>query len=335
MPEPFIPAEEETDAPDDGADVADADLIAAAEAAVREAEGAKEDGEKERDEQGRFKPAPVAQKPKEKAPAAEKPSSVIARELAKREAARAEESQYKGKLAEAEQILAKVKEGAADLARQQQEIAREKQALADARRDPAAFLRQQGWTADQFIDNAVRSKDPAYQEAIALREELSKRDAGIDELRRTVAALQAKADGHDKAGQQAQMQAELSEFWASIPQESPVWQDYEDKDDIVYMARKARQRYFDQTGKVASPKQVGEYLHYKALEKRAASPAQTTGQKLNAGKTKAKVPRALGSGDASERRAGNGAKHIHDMTPAEEREYLMDVANNAVAGSGD
>ncbi len=314
-------------------DVADSDLIAAAEAAIK-GEGA--DAAKDRDEQGRFLKgqAPV-EKPKAKEAAPEKPSSIIARELAKREAARAEESQFKGKLEEVKKAHAEVEQLRAQLQTQAAEVARERQQLAEAKRDPGAFLKQQGWSADQFIDNAVRAKDPAYQESVALREVITKQDGVIANVMAKLEALEAKAKSYDEQGQKNQQAAEVQEFWTSIPKDSPVYQDYDDRDDILYRARKVRQDYFDKTGKVASPKEIGEYLHYKALEKRAGTPAQPAGSRPNAGKTKAKVPRALGGSDASERRAGSGAKHIHDMTPDEEREYLMDVAAGAVTGSGD
>lgn len=336
--EVFVPSDEETEEPgEETGDVADADLVAAAEAALKGAEKPEaKELEPERDEHGRF----IRQeaKPKAKAqekPAAEKPSSVIARELAKREAARQEESAYKSKAAELEKVSGQLQSFQEQLQQQAAELARERQELLAARRDPAAFMKTVGWTADQFIDSATRAKDPAYQEAIALREELSKRDTVLDEVRSELKALKAKAQSYDDATKAAQSQQELQEFWTSIPKDSPAWQDYEDQDDMVYFAKKVRQKYYDATGRVASPKQIGEYLHYKALERRAGASAPTAEQKPNAGKTKAKVPRALGGTEASERRAGGNAKHIHDMNPDEERAYLMDVASNAIAGGGD
>jgi hypothetical protein len=337
MTQPYIPNdEEESDAASDLGDVADADLVAAAEAAMRGGEpDAQKEGEKTRDEQGRFvKEAPKAASEKPKEAAKEKPSSVIARELAKREAARQDESQYKAKIAEANQLHAQVQQLHAQVQAERAALAKEKEELTRARRDPAGFFASQGWNAEQAIDLATRAKDPVYQETVALREELAKRDSVLHELRQTVHALKAKADGYDKQTEEAKSAHEMQSFWAAIPEDSPVWQDYEEKDDIVYFAQKVRQRYFDKTGKVASPQEVAQYLHYKALQKRAPS-AQTAAQKPNAGKPKAKVPRALGSNDTVERRPSNGAKHIHDMTPDEERQYLMEVATASVTGASD
>ena len=342
MPEPYVPKEEDED--ESLGDVADADLVAAAEAALKgvdppdpkpakaKVEAPKEE-EPERDEHGRFlkrDAAPQKPKPKEEAEA-EKPSSVIARELAKREEARAE----KTKLAEVEKAWERIQQIEEKLKSEAAELAKERQAIAEARKDPAAFLAQNRWTADQFIDLATRAKDPVYQESVALREELSKRDAIIEELKAGVAELRAKADGYDKQTAQSQVQAEVNEFLGSIPKDSPVWKDYEDREDLLYFAKKTRQRYYERTGKVASPKELGEYLHYKALQRRAESPAEPAGGKPIAGKSKAKVPRALGGTESSERRPGSGAKHVHDMTPAEEREYLARVAEEAVLGTSD
>lgn len=338
---PYVPGddeEEETEAGDATGDVADSDLVAAAEAAFKGVENAdpkpKEEPkkavdleEKPRDEKGKFVPA------KKEEPQPAKPSSIIARELAKREAAHAEERGYKSKVAEAENMFSQARTLLQQVQSQAQDLAKEKAALLEARKDPAAFMKTVGWTAEQFIDNATRAKDPTYQETLALRELLSSQSSVIEELKQTVSSLQAKAKTYDEQGEKAKAQAEVQEFWTSIPQDSPMWEDYEDHDDILYFAKKVRQRYFDATGKVASPKQVGEYLHYRALQKRAGAPEQSAGQKPVAGQRKAKVPRALGGSDASERRGGNGVKHVHDMTPDEERQYLMDVATNAVTGS--
>ncbi len=335
MTQAYAPTDDDEETPnDDAGDVADADLIAAAEAAIK---GESTDPAKERDEQGRFQKgqAPVkVEKPKAKEAAAEKPSSVIAAALAKREAARAEASQFEAKLEEVKKAQAEVEQLRATLQAQAAEVARDRRLLDEANRDPGGFLKAKGWTADQFIDNAVRAKDPAYQESVALREELGKRDTVISTLTSRLEAIEGKAKSFEEQQQKAHNANEMREFWSAIPKDSPVHQDFEDQDEVIYRARKVRQDYFDKTGKVASPKEIGEYLHYKALERRAGTP-KSPGPVPSAGKTKAKVPRALGGSDASERRAGQAPKHIHDMTPEEEREYLMDVATGAITGSGD
>lgn len=335
MPEVYAPTDEEDDKAAIPGDVADSDLIAAAEAAARGEEPPKPE-EKGRDEQGRFvkQEAKPAEAPKPKEAAKEKPSSIIARELAKREAARADKGQYEARMAEAERLHTQAQQLFQQIQQDREALAREKAEIAEARRNPAAFIAKQGWKADEFIDIATRSKDPIYQETVSLREQLHQTHSVINELRQEVLGLKAKAAGYDKQTEQAQRQAELDSFWAAIPDDSPVWQDFEDKDDIVYQAQKVRQRYFDQTKKVATPQEVAQYLHYKALQKRDPASAQTAA-KPNAGKTRAKVPRALGGSDASERRPGNGAKHIHDMSADEERQYLMDVGTAVLTGGSD
>ncbi len=310
-------------------------LIAAADEALKDApaEEAKSDG---RDEKGRFlKPTDLA-KPKVE----EKPSTAIARELARREARREEETSYKSKMAEAEQVLSRARAVADEMAEERAAIKREREEVeafkATVRRDPMAAMKEVGWTAEQFITNAERARDPNYQEILETRSELSKRDALIEKLTARLDDYDARGKKYEEQTKAQQAQAEVSEFWTSIPEDSPLWANerYEDRDDIIAHARKVRQQYYDKTGKVASPKEVGEYLHYLALQRKVA-PAQTAGRKPGqAGQTKAKVSRAIGSSDSSERRGGNG-KHIHDMTPEEEREYLMDVAKSAVSDSAD
>jgi hypothetical protein len=344
MTEPFVPSEEEDvqDSPEGGEDTERDDLIKAAQGALvgkTEEEKPKTPIEAERDEKGRFlkppKPLDVPKTGKE-APKDDKPSSVIARELAKREARREEESGYKAKMQEAEAFLSKAQNAWSSIeAREQRVVERERQAeefLANMQRDPMAAMQRVGWTAEDFINNATRSKDPGYQEAIALRQELSKRDSVIGTLEGRLAALEGKAKSYDEAGSKQQAESEIKDFWASIPQDSPMFDDYDDQDEIIWKARKVRQEFDNRTGRVASPQQVGEYLHYRALKKREVAPAESAGQKPKAGESKAKVPRALGSSEASERRSNGASKHVHDMSPAEERDFLMDIAANAVAG---
>ncbi len=347
MTEPYVPSDDEETTTDGLGDATNDDMIAAANAALKETGASLEDDKKprekteieaERDEKGRFlKPPKPVEKPATKTGAPEKPSSVIARELEKREARRAEESEYKGKTAEAEALMNKAQGILGRLEeRERGVLQREREVndfLENMQRDPMAALKRVGWTADQFIHNAERAKDPNYQEVLELRGELAKRDAMISKFETRLNGLEEYKNQYESQGKQQQAQAELNQFWQSIPQDSPVYQDFDDQDDIIYRARKVRQQYFDRTGKVASPQQVGEYLHYQALQKRNGAPAETAGQKPKAGQTKAKVPRALGSSEASERRSGGTAKHIHDMTPAEEREYLMDVAAGAIGSS--
>lgn len=345
MTEPYVPSDdEETEAGALG-DASDDAMIAAAEAAMKgegddkpKADKPKADIEAERDEKGRFlKPPKVVEKPGEKEkPKDSKPSSAIARVLAEREARREEESSYKSKMAEAEALMNKargvidhISQREAELSKREREV---NEFISNMQRDPMGALKRAGWTAEQFITNAERAKDPNYQEVLSLREELQKRDALISKFEARLNGLEQYREQYENQGKQAQAQEEVRQFWSSIPQDSPVFQDYDDQDDILYYARKVRQQYFDRTGKVASPQQVGEYLHYRALQKRSGVPAETAGQKPKAGQTKAKVPRALGSSEASERRSGGGPKHIHDMSPDEEREYLMDVATNAISG---
>lgn len=334
---PYVPGDDDAEETDAGGDPSDEALIQAAEAAMgKPEEKPKTQIEAERDEKGRFlKPPKVVEKADDK-PKDDKPSSVIARELAKREQRREEESAYKSKMAEAEGLMEKVRGMASRLEEREQRVAqREQQAeafLQNMQRDPMEALKRVGWSADQFITNAERSKDPTYQEILGLRGELQQRDQLISKLEQRLNGLEEYKNQYETQTKQQQTQAEVREFWTSIPQDSPVYQDFDDHDDILYYARKVRQQYYDRTGKVASPQQVGEYLHYRALQRRSGVPAETAGQKPKAGQTKAKVPRALGSSESSERRGGGGPKHIHDMTPEEEKEYLMDVAANALSG---
>lgn len=345
MTEPYVPSDDEETA-DDLGDATDDAMIKAAEAALKGEAGEeapkkpKAEIEAERDEKGRFlKPPKVIEKPEAAKPKDEKPSSQLARVLEEREQRRAEESGYKAKMAEAESLMQKAQSVIGRLEERERDIVRRESEvndfLARMQRDPMEALKRVGWSAEQFITNAERSKDPTYQELMALRDELRKRDTVIEELKGGLSSLQQYKQQIEEQGKQHQAQQEIREFWSSIPQDSPVYQDFDDADDILYYARKVRQQYFDKTGKVASPQQVGEYLHYRALQKRNGVPVESAGQKPKAGQTKAKVPRALGSSEASERRGGGGTKHIHDMTPEEERAYLADVATEAIAGIGD
>jgi hypothetical protein len=344
----FVPVDDEEDGevqagaePTKDDDARD-DLIAAAEAALK-SEG-QELEQEERDEKGRFKPKPPQEKPKsekpkeEAKPQDEKPSSVIARELAKRNERREAESSYKAKVQEADQVLARAREAAATLEKERAELAREREEIqrfkTTIQRDPMAAMKEVGWTADQFINNAERARDPNYQEIVSLRGELSKRDEVITRLTSRLDRLDEVEKKYATQAEQQQAEAEVKAFWSSIPEGSPVFNDdrYDDEDDILTHAKKVRQKYFDKTGKVASPQEVGQYLHYQALKRREGVPAETAGRKPGqAGQTKAKVSRALGSSDAQERRGSNGIKHVHDMSADEERQYLMDVAENALA----
>lgn len=349
---PFVPADDadddvtpETTTKETAAtlDANDRDaMMKAAEEAMRD--GAededplkKTDEEKTRDEQGRFKPTA---KPKAEKPRDEKPSSTIARELAKREAQREEQVAYKGKMAEADQVLSKARQALDSITNREQQVAQKEQEigsfLRDMQKDPMQALKRVGWTAEQFIDNATRSRDPNYQEVLQLREELSKRDQAAQTLAQRLERLETKAKEYDNQGTKQAADREVQAFWAAIPEDSPILKNdrYEDQDDIIAHARKVRQQYYNKTGKVASPEKIVEYLHYLATEKLTGRPQETSGRKPKAGEIKAKVTRALGSSDAAERRGGT-AKHIHDMTPDEERQYLVDVANSAIAGDDD
>lgn len=345
--EVFVPTEEEESEESDALETPAAErdaLIRAAEEAGAESE----ESESDRDEKGRFKkPAeaakPPVQAPKKK-PEGEAPSSVIARELARRSERRQEENGYRAKIQEAETLLARAQEQAQAVVQERQAYAAKMKEVDDLlstiRRDPMGAMQKMGWTAEQFIRNAERQNDPNYQELVTMQGELAKRDEMIDKLTRRLDRLDEVETNYAQQAQQRQAAAEVEAFWSSLPEDSPLFTDdrFEDRDDILLRARKVRQKYFEVTakknggrGKVASPEEVAQYLHYEALQRRNGAPAGTAGQKPGqAGQTKAKVPRALGSRDATERLGGQ-PKHVHDMTPAEERQFLMDVANQAIA----
>lgn len=350
--EVFVPTDEaeENEATETPEDERDAMIRAAEASGVENTEEEKSD----RDDKGRFKKTEA-----EKAKASQQangakgkpgvdpkdpPSNAIAKELAKRNERRQEQSEYRSKAQEADQLISQVKSRMAAIEQRESEVSAKMQelneTLASIRRDPMGAMQKMGWKAEDFIRNAERQNDPTYQEIIGLQSELSKRDEVIDKLTKRLDRLDDVEKNYSTQAKQVQAQAEVQEFWASLPEDSPVFTDdrFEDRDDIIARARKVRERYYNATidprtgeGKVATPKEVAQYLHYEALKRRDGAPKQTSGLKPGkAGQTQAKVPRALGSGDSSERRGGS-AKHVQDMTAAEERQYLIDVANQAVA----
>lgn len=322
-------------------------MVAAAEAAMRE--GA-DDSDDDPLEKPKAKPVEeeTEEEPEEKKPSVEQkkvspkkdeqpkgaPLSELAKVLHKREQKRESEEQYNAKMAEADAVLSRAKGMYAQLQEELQEARQAKQTalqqLEAIKRKPMSAMKELGWNPEEFVDNALQEKDPNYQRFVQLQGALSERDQRIDKLTSLVEQLVHKAKQYDEQTAQHQQQAEVQEFFASIPKDSPVWEDYDDEDDILYFARKVRTQYKERTGKVASPKELGEYLHFRALQKRSAS-AEPAGHKpKQAGQTKAKVSRALGSSDASERRS-NG-KSINDMSRDEERDYLIAVAEAALHG---
>lgn len=319
-----VELEEGLDQVEDGTGEGEASMEALIAAATKASAEAGE-GEEEVDQTGTLKTK--AAPPKKAAPS----SSVIAQELARREAKRSAEGDYQAKVAEANAAAAKAQEMVDRAHKYQLDSQKELADLQQAKKDPIAFMQKMGWDADTFINEAMRRKDPNFQAVNgAMEAELSKRDAVIAELRAGLAELQGVKKGYDNERETIAQQQATQEFWASIPKDSPLLTE-EEQDVIIYKANKVGDEYKKRTGKVATPTQIGEYLHYQALQRRQGAAAKPAEQKPDTGKSKVKVPRSLGSTATSGRTSGP-AKDFRDMTDAEQREYLIVVASQAVTG---
>jgi hypothetical protein len=282
------------------------------------------------EEEKKVEPKPKAKAKDGEAEKKEEPLSKLAREIRARENARKLEAQVEERLGEANSIMERAKGMWNEVQSARQQLQKEMQELAAFKKDPIAAMQKFGWTPEQFIDAATRSKDPAYQDKIALEDRLAEERAARQKLEEKLDALYKRAESYEEErGSVAQQQA-TQRFFQSIPQDSParvVWDDSE----LVSRANQVGEAYQKKTGRVASPEELGEYLHYEAQQRlrRLGAPAEHAGQQpQNAGKVKANGSRALSARDASERHGG--AKQLSDMSGDEERAFLIRVAEEAV-----
>lgn len=292
------------------------------------------DEEPEKDESDKDKeespPKPKA-KAKEKEPEQkEEPLSKLAREIRARENARKIEAEVEGRLSEANTIMQRARGMWNEVQSAREQLQKDMAELAAFKKDPIAAMQKFGWTPEQFIDAATRSKDPSYQDKVALEERLAEERNERKKLEEKLDALYKRAESYEEErGTVAQQQA-TQRFFQSIPENSParvVWDD----SDLVSRANQVADAYHKKTGRVASPEELGEYLHYEAQQRlrRMGAPGELPGQQpQNAGKVKANGSRALSARDASERHGG--AKQLSDMTGDEERAFLIRVAEEAI-----
>jgi hypothetical protein len=286
------------------------------------------DPEEEQEEEPKPKPKPKAKE--EDSEKKEEPLSKLAREIRARENARKIEAEVEHRLGEADQIMSRAKDMWGEVQKAREQLKAEMAELAAFKKDPIAAMQKFGWTPEQFIDAATRSKDPTYQDKVALEDKLAAERAEREALQRKVDELYERAKGYEEERSTVAQQQATDRFFEAIPENSParvLWE----TDDLVARANRVAEQYQKRTGKVASPEELGEYLHYEAQQRlgRVGAPAENAGQKpQNAGKVKANGSRALSARDASERHGG--AKPVSDMDGDEERAFLIRVAEEAI-----
>lgn len=301
-------------------------------------EGAPAEGEADKEKQ--IRDGIVQTKdPKEKDPDEPPVMSKLAKELKAREKekgilARAQEREQAAQAAyaEAQGIVEQAKAFAAQVAGEFQRLKRLKD-------DPVAVINEFGWDPNAIIEAGARHKDPEYQARTAAERAANEKLAAMEQklqaaLERTE-KLEKVAQGYNEQATTAQKVAAEQKLLGKIPETSParqlisarIWSEK----TILEMAYDADRQIRTKTRKAPSLDELAEYIHYEAYERMRAlgmKPQESAGRS-NAGKSKANGSRALSNRDASERRGAQHTKAFDEMTPDEQRAYLIAVAEEA------
>lgn len=304
------------------------ELIAAANKALEKP------GEKASEEKPK-EPKVEAKKPAEPKAEGEPDTakSKLARELERREKETALLSEADKKRQEASSLY----EQAQALIRDAQEAKRAADAeLAEMKRlraNPYDAMGKLGWSADDIIEAANRQKDPNFQSQIKFESELSKRDEYIAKLEQRLSRIEGVAETYETQTKTAAQRQAEDQFFAAIPQDSPALKLW-DKGELLQKAIAVQQQVKAKTNRVASPAEIAEYLDYQGREKikSLVTPAEVPGSSSSsAGKAKANT-RAPAS---RENREAPPKKPPSQMTPAEEREWLIAEVERQMRGDAD
>lgn len=301
-------------APADGAPVADAALIAAAEAATEQAPAApdtKPEGEKAKTN-GKPAPAPAEEDIPRLARAM--------REREQRQAARDEGERAKAELATMRQEL---QQSLAEAKQAREEAARELARLQDLKRDPIRGIKELGWEPKDLVNRVVTHDTPEGQRLAAYEQRLEQIQAENAELKAWREQQVREHQQRQQWYQQTQRQDVEQKFIATVKEQCPTLSALPEHVVVAWGDRVADE-YREKTGQVASLTDIAQYLEHEA-KTRLGRATQPAGAKPPS--TKAK-PRTLTNAEGSERRSA--PKPVREMTPTEEHAFLVAAANEAL-----
>lgn len=193
---------------------------------------------------------------------------------------------------------------------------------------PVEFLRELGST-DDIVDAVALEGTPQWKAIRAAEERAARAEAKagtVDAIKSDFEAFKSRVEGEKAANARAAVErAFLTDFAA--PDKAPYLHKRYDEAEILHRAHDLANRW----NKAKLPfahSDIAEYLEHEARTRIAGTtPPQVSGasgaQKVRA----ANGSRTLSAATGSERRAS--PKPMHDMSPDEERDALIDAAREA------
>jgi hypothetical protein len=243
------------------------------------------------------------------------------------------------------EMIAQAKAEAQAIARQQLEHLRSK---------PLEAIKQIGWNTQDLVDQVTREGDPQWQAMQALRAQQEQFGNQVKTAEERAAAAEAAAKQYTAQVEEAQRVAAEHEFMGlATADRAPSFRKAAETfvqsakamglnvtpEQVMIQRAHEAARTIRQAGGVATPAAVVQYLEYVTTQQtgggavgQVADTSQQAAATQNSRPTgRANGTRTLSAAGASERRGS--PKPIHEMTPAEERQALADVALEAMRTS--
>lgn len=235
-------------------------------------------------------------------------------------------------------------ESQSSLDRERQQLANEKASLEAERRsvaetqarykaaasDPVKMGELAGLTREQLAHELTMAGSPEHAALMDLRAKaaaLEEKHRAVDEF---IASQKKRDEDSVQSAKAAEYQQKLEVFIQAatnqekFPALNALYEPYE----ILEKGKAVQKEYHRRTGNLATDEEIAEYLELHEARPRLDKIRQGSAGSAIATKPKANGPRTLSASSASERRAT--PKRIDQLTPAEEYQRLIEIADEAM-----